>query len=401
MVLIGDLFLMGLYLVCLCLIFKKFGYAWWKALIPFYNLVIKLRIVKLSYMYLIYVFIFILSAILFYITTNYDVINILASDILTITSSAILITSALAIYIIFQIVFVYRLARILGETKVFRILSLFFSQICLIILAVGKRKPILIDENKEKKKAVILIVNIVLFILITLLIATMVSSTYRKTNTIYGCMVYDNRGNLIEDKCVTETFEFEVEITNYTDYEITENDLTFSTREVKLTSSQEILDMIDTVQADIVVSEDNLTGEPIDVYLNLLDKNGEFVGYNVKKEPSKIEAVIVDNEKEAETNTGEKKYINKTFENVPIEIYNLDSSLEIKAQTLEDTFTSVTVTGETIQDVNEDNLVVYIDLMGYGEGTHKVKVEAQVENSSDNLSFGFDKEIVTVILERK
>ena len=396
MVLIGDLFLMGLYLVCLCLIFKKFGYAWWKALIPFYNLVIKLRIVKLSYMYLIYVFIFILSAILFYITTNYDVINILASDILTITSSAILITSALAIYIIFQIVFVYRLARILGETKVFRILSLFFSQICLIILAVGKRKPILIDENKEKKKAVILIVNIVLFILITLLIVAIISIPYRGIHTVYGCMVYDGRGNLIEDKCVTETFEFEVEITNTTDYEITESDLTFSTREIKLTSSQKILDMIDTVQAYIVVSEDNLTGEPIDVYIDLLDKNGELVRYIVEEQPDKIQVVIAD----TETIVGEKKYINKTFENVPIEIYNLDSSLEIKAQTLEDTFTSVTVTGETIQDVNEGNLVVYIDLMGYGEGTHNVKVEAQVENSSDNLSFDFDNEMVTVILEK-
>ena len=131
MVLIGELFLMGLYLVCLCLIFKKFGYAWWKALIPFYNLVIQLRIVKLSYMYLIYVFVFVFSYILcillFYITAYYDVVNILVSYILPIIFVSIFVTSALAIYIIFQIVFVYRLARILGETKVFRILSLFFS----------------------------------------------------------------------------------------------------------------------------------------------------------------------------------------------------------------------------------------------------------------------------------
>ncbi|MGL4336422.1 MAG: CdaR family protein [Turicibacter sp.] len=66
----------------------------------------------------------------------------------------------------------------------------------------------------------------------------------------------------------------------------------------------------------------------------------------------------------------------KELESVAVDYKNLEASLRIKAKSLEDATLNLTLKGSSnrLKEISNDDIKVYIDLMGYGIGEHEIPI---------------------------
>lgn len=383
-----EILLIGISIVSLCLIFKKFNYKWWKALIPVYNQMIILKVAKLSIFYLFGVGFSFLSLALILISIKYDVTRIVFL--------LIFLVSVLFVEIIFQRVFAYRVSKRLNQSELFSVLSIFFPRVFLLIFALDKEEVKTEDKKKSKKDIIVLIINLIIICLSLMIIIFGVF--YEKTQyTEYDCLTYNRKGELIEDSCVTSTFDYQVKIINNTNLDITEDDLEFNVDKIKVRTSKENLENISYVEVLVEINEFNINGEVIEAEVKAYNSSGHYSFKIPEITPEEVEVKV---KSIKEDNSG-KTAFNKRFENIPIEIYNLRDGYTASVASLEDTHVTVTVSGYVSREINESDITAYVDLSYYNVGTHYVKVEARVGNSLDNLNFALSKEVVQVIIKEE
>ena len=91
----------------------------------------------------------------------------------------------------------------------------------------------------------------------------------------------------------------------------------------------------------------------------------------------------------------------KEFENIAITTRNLDSGLKVQAASDSDRKVTVVVKGseESINNVKESDIIAFVDLKNYGEGTHEVEV--QVTGSDLKLSYSSKTKKVKVVIVKK
>ena len=91
----------------------------------------------------------------------------------------------------------------------------------------------------------------------------------------------------------------------------------------------------------------------------------------------------------------------KEFENIAVTTRNLDSSLKVQAVSDADRKVTVVVKGseETLNNIRESDIIAYVDLKNYGEGTHEVEV--QVTGSDLKLSYSSKTKKVKVVIAKK
>lgn len=91
----------------------------------------------------------------------------------------------------------------------------------------------------------------------------------------------------------------------------------------------------------------------------------------------------------------------KEFENVQLEYENLPSKYSINAASNEDKYTTVVVKGvqSVLDSIDENSIKVYVDLNGYGVGTHEVDV--LVTGSDVRVTYTAKVKKVTLIITEK
>ena len=91
----------------------------------------------------------------------------------------------------------------------------------------------------------------------------------------------------------------------------------------------------------------------------------------------------------------------KEFDDVPITTRNIGDGLVANAATDEDNKVDVVVTGssDVLNGLKESDITAYVDLNGYGEGTHEVEVH--VTGTDLKLSYASKTKKVKVVISKK
>ena len=91
----------------------------------------------------------------------------------------------------------------------------------------------------------------------------------------------------------------------------------------------------------------------------------------------------------------------KEFENISITTRNLDSQYKVQADSEKDRQVTVVVKGseEALNNIKDSDIVAYIDLKNYGEGTHEVEVK--VTGTDLKLSYASKTKKVKIVISRK
>ena len=91
----------------------------------------------------------------------------------------------------------------------------------------------------------------------------------------------------------------------------------------------------------------------------------------------------------------------KEFENIAITTRNLDSNLKVQAASDSDRKVTVVVKGseESLNSIKESDIIAFVDLKNYGEGTHEVEV--QVTGSDLKLAYSSKTKKVKVVIAKK
>ena len=91
----------------------------------------------------------------------------------------------------------------------------------------------------------------------------------------------------------------------------------------------------------------------------------------------------------------------KEFENISITTRNLDSQYKVQAESEKDRQVTVVVKGseEALNNIKDSDIVAYIDLKNYGEGTHEVEVK--VTGTDLKLSYASKTKKVKVVISKK
>ena len=91
----------------------------------------------------------------------------------------------------------------------------------------------------------------------------------------------------------------------------------------------------------------------------------------------------------------------KEFENISVQSQNLDSKYKVQALTVDDRQVTVVVKGseESLKSITEGDITAFIDLKGYGVGTHEVEV--QVTGSDLKLTYASKTKKVKVKISEK
>ncbi len=116
------------------------------------------------------------------------------------------------------------------------------------------------------------------------------------------------------------------------------------------------------------------------------------------KKPSGVRYI---SETSATVNISVGTEVSKELENLQIEYENLGSGYSINAASDEDKYETVVVKGvqSVIDEITEDNVRVYVDLSGYGIGTHEVEV--LVEGDDVKATYTPKVKTVTLIIREK
>ena len=91
----------------------------------------------------------------------------------------------------------------------------------------------------------------------------------------------------------------------------------------------------------------------------------------------------------------------KEFSNIAITTKNLDSNLKVQAASDADRKVTVVVKGsqDILNNIKESDIVAFVDLKNYGEGTHEVEV--QVTGTDLKLSYSSKTKKVKVVIAKK
>lgn len=209
-------------------------------------------------------------------------------------------------------------------------------------------------------------------------------------------VAYDNNGKVINDiEIVPKTVTAKVTITSPSKEVpiriIPKGTLAFgksiksmesSLSKITVYGSQEAIDKIEQFEVDIDVRD--------------LDKNKDFnvvlskpKGITDLSSKSITVKVIVDNS------------TTKEFNDVSITTRNTGDGLVANAATDEDSKVNVVVTGssDALSSLKESDITAYVDLDGYGEGTHEVDVH--VTGNDLKLSYASKTKKVKVVISKK
>lgn len=91
----------------------------------------------------------------------------------------------------------------------------------------------------------------------------------------------------------------------------------------------------------------------------------------------------------------------KEFPNISVTTKNLDSKYKVQAKSDKDRQVTVAVKGssESLENLKESDIIAFVDLKDYGEGTHEVPI--QVTGTDLKLSYESKNKKITVVITKK
>ena len=158
--------------------------------------------------------------------------------------------------------------------------------------------------------------------------------------------------------------------------------MTSSVTKVTVYGEQEVINEIEQLEVEIDVKG--------------LEEDKE---YSVRlKKPKGITEISV---KTMTVNVYVDNSSSKEFENISVQSQNLDPKYKVQALTVDDRQVTVVVKGseESLKSVKESDITAFIDLKGYGVGTHEIEV--QVTGTDLKLTYASKTKKVKVKISEK
>lgn len=208
-------------------------------------------------------------------------------------------------------------------------------------------------------------------------------------------VAYDMKGIIIDVEIVPTSVKAVIEITSPSKVVpikiVPEGKVAFGKAISKITSSVE--------SVTIYGNEETLSSiKSIEVPVNVdgLDSQKKYT-LTIKK-PSGVREI---SETSTLVNISVESEASKELQNVQLEYENLSDNYSINAASDADKYTTIVVKGvkSVIDEIDEDSVKVYVDLKGYGPGTHDVDVI--VEGSDVRVSYEAKVTKVTLIISQK
>ena len=208
-------------------------------------------------------------------------------------------------------------------------------------------------------------------------------------------VAYDMKGLIIDVEIVPKTVQATIEIASPSKVVpikvVPEGNISFGKAISKLTSSVESV----TIYGD----EETLSNiKNIEVPVNVEGLSGTKKYTATIKKPAGIREI---SETTTTINISVENQTTKEIEDIPLVYENLSDKYSINAASGSDASVSVVVKGveSVIKEIDKDNIKVYVDLKGYGPGTHDVDVK--VEGSDVRASYEPKVSKVTLISSQK
>lgn len=208
-------------------------------------------------------------------------------------------------------------------------------------------------------------------------------------------VAYDMKGIIIDVEIVPVTVEATIEITSPSKVVpvkiVPEGNVAFGKAISSITSSVESV----TIYGD----EETLSSiKSIEVPVNVNGLDTEKKYTLTIKKPSGVREI---SETSTSVNITVESETSKELENIQLEYVNLSDNYSPNAASNEDKYVTVVVKGvkSVIDEIDESDVRVYVDLKGYGPGTHDVDVI--VEGSDVRVSYEAKVSKVTWIISQK
>ena len=183
-------------------------------------------------------------------------------------------------------------------------------------------------------------------------------------------IAYDMKGTIIDVEIVPNTVKATVEITSPSKVVpikiVPEGKAAFGKAISEITSSVESV----TIYGD----DETLAGiKNIEVPVNVEGLSAQKKYTLTIKKPSGIREI---SETSTTVNINVESEVSKELQNIQLEFENLSENHSPNAATSEDKYVTVVVRGvkSVIDNITENDVRVYVDLKGYGPGTHDVDV---------------------------
>jgi len=208
-------------------------------------------------------------------------------------------------------------------------------------------------------------------------------------------VAYDTKGVIIDVEIVPTTVEATIEITSPSKTVpiriVPEGSVAFGKSISSITSSVESV----TIYGD----EETLSNiKNIEVPVNVDGLNSTKKYTATIKKPSGIREI---SDTTTTVSVSVENETTKELENIPLVYENLSSNYSINAASGEDTSVTVVIKGveSVINSITEEDIKVYVDLTGYGPGTHDVDVK--VEGTDVRVSYEPKVSKVSLIISQK
>lgn len=208
-------------------------------------------------------------------------------------------------------------------------------------------------------------------------------------------IAYDKKGVIIDVEIVPTTIEAKVEIASPSKKVpikiVPEGKVAFGKAISNITTS---VDSVTIYGDEETLSEIKNVEVPVDVEgLNSTKKYTATI-----KKPSGIREI---SDTTTTVSVSVENETSKEIENVQLVYENLASNYSINAASGEDTSVTVVVKGveSVLKEITEDDVKVYVDLTGYGPGTHDINVV--VEGSDIRATYEPKVSKVTLIISQK
>ena len=208
-------------------------------------------------------------------------------------------------------------------------------------------------------------------------------------------VAYDDNGEIIDVEIVPKTITAKITITspskeipiklvpvNNLAFGKSIKSMTSSVTKVTVYGEQEVINEIEQLEVEIDVKG--------------LEEDKE---YSVRlKKPNGITEISV---KTMTVNVYVDNSSSKEFENISVQSQNLDPKYKVQALTVDDRQVTVVVKGseESLKSVKESDITAFIDLKGYGVGTHEIEV--QVTGTDLKLTYASKTKKVKVKISEK
>ena len=208
-------------------------------------------------------------------------------------------------------------------------------------------------------------------------------------------VAYDDNGEIIDVEIVPKTITAKITITspskeihiklvpvNILAFGKSIKSMTSSVTKVTVYGEQEVINEIEQLEVEIDVKG--------------LEEDKE---YSVRlKKPKGITEISV---KTMTVNVYVDNSSSKEFENISVQSQNLDPKYKVQALTVDDRQVTVVVKGseESLKSVKESDITAFIDLKGYGVGTHEIEV--QVTGTDLKLTYASKTKKVKVKISEK